>query len=237
MSRISVETEYDKAITAFARSYAMCYSAKCKGDGCKMCPTYKQQENVYQNMADADKLRVQYETALIIGMQNPPEVNELRATLGAIWDCKWLILLLLITIGLVFFVPAILYGDSVESDRIQIVLKETYYNLHDVNGDDKLNCIDYAIVFKNVWDKSYPSEECELVRNLSKDLNHLFVRIKKNGTWVCVEPSAYYYGYINRYTMKAFWEDKYDPRYNFYNETDYWMKHDTRFYTYKSSLR
>lgn len=224
MGRLSVETEYDKAIAALARSIADCYDAKCYGKQCAMCPTKKQQDNVYNNMSDIDKLRVQTETSVILGMRHQPKVNELHCTLGAIWDCRWYIILLLITIFLIFFIPYKLYGNT--SDDIKYTLKQTTWNVFDVNCDTKLNCIDYAITFKKQWDKRYNPDDCELVRNLSPSLNHLFVRVKVNEAWVCVEPSAYFYGYLNSYTMKEFWEDKYDSRYNFYGETEYWMSYD-----------
>lgn len=226
MSKLSVETEYDKAITALARSFAVCYDAKCKGSKCLVCPTKQQQDNVYNSMSDIDKLRVQYETGVLISANHPPKIHRTWAMLGALWDCRGSIFVVLLTLFLIFFIPYIVYSDTLPNSDIQTVLRYTAWNVHDINQDDKLNCIDYAIVFKHQWDLRYNPDDCELVRNLSPKLNHLFVRVKVKDVWEYVEPSAYFYNYNDRYTMSEFWGDQYDSRYNFYNETEYWMRYD-----------
>lgn len=224
MSRLSVETEYDKAITALATSLATCSMSKCRGTKCATCPTKQQQDNVYNSMADLDKLRVQNELAVMLARLNPPKSDLRHATLLGIWDCRGTIIGLLLFLFLIFGLPFLLQAST--PDDVKYILKQTTWNVFDVNCDAKLNCVDYAITFKKQWDKRYNQSDCEIVRNLSPSLNHLFVRVKVNGSWVCIEPSAYFYGYINSYTMKEFWEDKYDSRYNFYNETEYWMSYD-----------
>jgi len=224
MGKLSVETEYDKAITALATSFATCSVSKCHGIKCATCPTKQQQDNVYNSMADLDKLRVQNELAVMLARLNPPKVNHTRAKLGAVWDCRGSIIVTLIVLFVLFGLPFLLQAST--PDDVKYILKQTTWNVSDVNCDTKLNCIDYAITFKKQWDRRYEPSNCEIVRNLSPSLNHLFVRVKVNGSWVCVEPSAYFYGYIDSYTMKEFWEDKYDSRYNFYGETEYWMRYD-----------
>ena len=228
MGKLSVETEYDKAITALAVSLANCYDAKCNGAKCATCATKQQQDNVYNSMADLDKLRVQNEVGELVARRHQPRATQAdlrRASLSAVWDCRGTIIGALITLFVVFVLPYILWCDT-SYNKIQDTLKQTTLNIRDVNYDAKINCMDYAIVFKRQWDSKYNPDDCELVRNLSTNFNHLFVRIKQNGSWVYVEPSAYFYGYIDKYTMKEFWEDMYDSRYNLYGETEYWMRYD-----------
>ena len=234
MSKISIETEYDKAVTELARSIAMCDNADCHGEKCKTCPIWQQQSNVLESMPDIYKIRVLNELT-ILRAYNPP--NESKTFMeewrddflmkcSVAWDCRGPILLVLIFLFVMFVLPFLLWGEEYSNYKIQNALRQTSYNIKDVTGDNKINCMDFAIVFKHMWDSSNPPEDCELVRNLSKDFNHLFVRIRTDAGWVYVEPSAHYYGCINQYTMNAFWEDKYDARFNFYNETDYWMKYE-----------
>lgn len=229
MSKLSVETEYDKAVEALAVSMADCLDLNCNGKKCATCPTKVQQMNVYNSMADIDKLRVQTMMRNIHAARHPPEppkIRHTRVTLAALWDTRGWFLYVLIFFGVFFLIINSLGAVTPGFNAIQRCLKQTALNVRDVNKDSKINCIDYAVVFKHTWDVSNNPSDCELVRNFSPDFNHLFVRIKWNGDWVYVEPSAYFYGYITRYTMKEFWEERYDARYNYYNETEYWMKYD-----------
>lgn len=102
----------------------------------------------------------------------------------------------------------------------------------DVNGDDKINCIDHAIMFKLLWDKHFTSlrDRCFIIRNHSKTMNHLFIGLYDDDknlmhieTWMIIGTMQYsledYYG-----------KEKYDPLYNHYNETDMWLE---EFYTKK----
>ena len=109
-----------------------------------------------------------------------------------------------------------------EPDKIFLTLKETHSNIKDMNSDGKVNCTDYAITFKKEWDKKYTPEDCEIVRNRNteEDWHHLFVRCRKDGEWLCVEPQAKtrQYSMDKNWTAKAYKEDL-----NIYGETDYWL--------------
>ena len=54
-------------------------------------------------------------------------------------------------------------------------------------------------------------------------MNHLFVRVKLNdsGPWLYIEPQAPFNGY--NYRMEDYWGAKYNPKYNNYGETFYWL--------------
>lgn len=109
--------------------------------------------------------------------------------------------------------------------RISNVLYKTSLYVCDSNSDDKINCIDYTLVFYRLWTQYYPREEenIEIVRNVNQytGMNHLFIRVRKNknSPWECIEPQAPEYG---PYFMEDFW-DIYNPMYNIYGETSKWL--------------
>lgn len=95
-------------------------------------------------------------------------------------------------------------------------------NIQDVNNDGKVNCIDYAISYKILWDYNNTGSayRCEIVRNVNKEkgMNHLFVRVRNDKhEWVYLEPQQ-------NCTMEEYWGDKYNPVFNIYGETEYWLK-------------
>ena len=45
--------------------------------------------------------------------------------------------------------------------RILDCLKVTQAAVTDMNSDGKINCIDYAVTFKGVWDSKYLPENCQ----------------------------------------------------------------------------
>ena len=57
-------------------------------------------------------------------------------------------------------------------------------------------------------------------------MNHLFIRVRQYEArpWECIEPQAATKD-ITNYFMEDFWDPKlYNPIYNIYGETDYWLK-------------
>ncbi len=93
----------------------------------------------------------------------------------------------------------------------------------DINGDGKVNCIDYAVSYKLIWDqKNYGRESfCEIVRNKNpnNNMHHLFVRVRNAYTleWEYIEPQ-------NGLPMELAWSGLYYPAFNIFGETDYWLK-------------
>lgn len=110
-------------------------------------------------------------------------------------------------------------------------LDRTNRYVRDLNRDGEVNCIDYACSFKLFWDKQYDPENCEIVRNKSGTMNHLFIRVRQYaGTqWECIEPQAALKD-INRYFMEDFWSpDVYNPVYNNYEEAEYWYDYARKY--------
>ena len=80
-------------------------------------------------------------------------------------------------------------------------------------------------MFKIVWDRNYPrlSSHCTIVRNVNwkTEMNHLFVFVQDDtGMNIAVEPGTFD---PEIYKMEDVWEEKYDPLYNNYGETKYWL--------------
>lgn len=133
--------------------------------------------------------------------------------------------------------PIIKEDTDIDLDDIFMIdelVKETELCVSDRNRDGTINCIDYTLTFKELYDESHGVLEhdyCEIVRNVNEaqDFNHLFVRIKGfKGKWIYVEPqysicNADNFG-IYKWGMRYVWGDRYNPRYNIYGETKYWLK-------------
>ena len=77
MGKLSVETEYDKAVNAVATSLTDCYMRKkygeCTDARCKTCDTYRQQVNCLNNMPDIDKIRVDNNLARQLAERMPDQ--------------------------------------------------------------------------------------------------------------------------------------------------------------------
>ena len=77
-----------------------------------------------------------------------------------------------------------------------------------------------------IWDKMYEASNCEIVRNKSGTMNHLFIRTRQfeGKPWECIEPQAATKD-ITKYFMEDFWSPNvYNPVYNIYGETESWLK-------------
>lgn len=111
-----------------------------------------------------------------------------------------------------------------ELDRFIIcTIREAQRNVHDTNRDGKVNCIDYSLMFKSCWDRSYGNTaySCEIVRNKNGSFHHLFIGMRYGGGIVFIEPWTYD---PEMFLMEDNWPArKYNPSYNIYGETAKWM--------------
>ncbi|MBR6340837.1 MAG: hypothetical protein IKR64_02955 [Treponema sp.] len=111
--------------------------------------------------------------------------------------------------------------------QILDTLDKTKKYATDIDNNGEINCIDYACIFKLLWDKQYDPKNCEIVKNKSKTMNHLFVRTRQYAgvAWECIEPQAALKD-INNYFMEDFWPSNiYNPIYNNYEEASYWLNY------------
>lgn len=115
--------------------------------------------------------------------------------------------------------------ESVFFDTIETVSKLTRKNVHDINSDNEINCIDYTVMFKYYWDKNCKpghSMNCQIIRNKNPQngFHHLFVRVREHSraAWIYIEPQAKY----PNMEMTKYWGMRYEPQYDIYNETYIW---------------
>lgn len=264
MSKLSVETEYDKAAEAIAISIADCNYRKtwhiCSEDKCIHCEMSQYQTNCMNNLADIDKIKVYNRLQELIAVQPVPDTTEYVTGKDAVkikanYYARE-IGSILATAAAIIFIPILLIiipGSCVAKlsaqslkdydytryalpgeagyagkyrKQILDTLDRTKQYVTDVNKDGEVNCIDYSCTFKMIWDKMYEASDCEIVRNKSDTMNHLFIRTRQyNGRpWECIEPQAAVKD-ITKYFMEDFWSsDVYNPVYNVYGETEQWLK-------------
>lgn len=131
--------------------------------------------------------------------------------------------ILSITVILCSCSEKIVYPSEETDNRILHVIKKAQAKIVDIDNDGKINCVDYSLVFKLVWDFEYPnlSDRCQIVRNKSFRMNHLFIQVlNEDGTAVEVEPWASNPEY---YLMVCNWTRIYNPKHNIYTESEYWL--------------
>ena len=123
------------------------------------------------------------------------------------------------------------YSNGTFEDDILRVIYKAQEAAGDYDGDGRVNCVDKAIAFYCTWLQFYNHRpykkvyKCELVsnHNKEKDFYHLFVRVKYGDyPWIYVEP-FYRPGSWPSYEMQDVWGDVYDPAYNTYGVTRYWV--------------
>ena len=204
---------------------------ECSGN-CARCERYGRLQRCYSALNDFEKMAV--DDAAKFRFKDMEELYKIDRS-----NKRWELFKKIVVRGLIVWMlfgiakcsvkkwlPDITSSDKImimeESDKIWATITETHANLRDMNGDNKVNCTDYAILFKVEWDKKYEPSDCEIVRNknVDKDWHHLFVRCKKDGEWLCVEPQSK----TRQYAMDIFWDsNSYKKDLNIYGETEYWL--------------
>ena len=237
------ETFTDLAVRELAKTQASCLckiqGKRCTRAECRKCQVKAQLDKCKASMNDYDLTRLrnytgQYYTDYsdnIMGWMNHKEYKRfysltlLRILLGFI--------LLTAVFGALFLAMGCtprMPNDSPPDphyydDMITRTVQKTQRSLSDVNQDGEVNCIDAAIIFKVIWDNDYPSmpNKCQIAHNVNpgKKMNHLFVYIwNESGQRMDIEPRA---PNPYRFDMKYNWGEDYDPKYNRYGETDWWL--------------
>ena len=127
----------------------------------------------------------------------------------------------------IIFITFSLYAITEQEykNKINDCLAYTQKHIMDVTADGQVNCVDYAITFKTMWDMQSDtwSEKCncEIVYNGHGDFDHLFIRVHHYTVgWECIEPQALPYTW---YYMEDVWGTEYNPVFNQYGQTEYWL--------------
>ena len=243
MPKFSVETEIDKLICNISEAQARCMmkidSGICDPNDCVNCDVRRNIDTAIANLSAGDNLAIHNKTEDILISASHADTEYKREkfkTAGSIlkdvlktMGILFIVAIVIPILLLLFFVRAKPY--EFEDDSYVVpVLMLTHQYVYDVDGDTLVDCCDYAITFKMMWDYLYSGYEsdCEIVRNkhpdASKDFHHLFVRCRHNynAEWIYIEPQALPV-YDNKMYMHVYWRDRYNPLFNYYGETDKWL--------------
>ncbi len=205
---------------------------RCRKSQCQNCSVWKSIQACSAQLDDWEKLEVQRLSR--INLKNKLDLE--RSCNMATGLAKFMLALCIL--GMLFSVVTIAkahaepacvrYDYYVNDGVIRDKLRSTHKHVYDRDLDGVVNCVDYALTFKQEWDKDIPPNHCQIVRNYQKTvfakMNHLFVRVKLSdtGKWLYIEPQAKYDR--RNYKMSDYWGwPKYNPQYNKLGETVYWM--------------
>jgi len=97
----------------------------------------------------------------------------------------------------------------------------------DMNGDGRITCIDNAIIFYNLWVSRYGKDTVRLVVNRNPNtswdyegpyvMNHIYAQVFVEKHWVRIETTG------NMFYVEDAFDERYDPKYDIYDEQDYWI--------------
>lgn len=230
------ETFNDLAVRELADGRSACICrlqfGRCTKDECTSCEIGKQYRTCYNQMNDYDKQRLSKYVSenYIQDSLYPGKWMSYKALRKH--TAKWFALiaacLLLIVLPIFLMAPCDKPRDlpavgHSANNQIVVTIKLAQKYVKDLNGDGKINCIDYACSFKLIWDAIYPeqADDCIIIRNHSLTLNHLYVGVYENNSLIFVEPWT---NNPELYDMQTIWGAKWNPRFNKYDETDKWLK-------------
>ena len=232
--QFGVETNVDKYIKMGAKIKSQCIIKKqqgiCTPDMCENCRISKNCRLFTQSLSPFEE---EYMNAIAIDMARdslkkdiPNKSKPMRLFMQRLKWCA-------IIFGLFSIIPIIFLlllgpGDEAPTQeahaRIYYVLEETHYYIDDFNNDNDINCQDYAVLFKYIWDNVFPEYKacCAIIRNTNpfSSMNHLFVRVTFQGTYF-IEPQRR--GYED-YLMAHVWGDKWDRKWDIVQPEWYWYK-------------
>lgn len=231
------ETFKDLAVRELAKTRSACICriqfGRCTQNECKHCAVNQRYKSCYNELSDYDKQRLLSYTAE--RWVQDSATPEHWATFPRVFIYLFLkpffivgvIILLLWICFCSFPTEQPKYTVPVErSEQIIATIKEAQSKVKDINADGEINCIDYAITYKLVWDNKFPGKEyqCLILRNYNptNGFHHLFIAMQDdNNNFIFVEPWAKN-PYI--YNMEDNWKNgRYNPKFNLYSETVKWL--------------
>lgn len=239
------ETFNDLAVRELAKGRAACICkmqfGRCEKTECPGCSLYNQYKNCYHAMNDYDRQRLaSYVGDYYLEYSYTPEVWMNHDGFKR-YMRKW-ILLVFWGIQFMFFI-LMLFGCSsiyprpnnvpLHSARplpetletaVTLLLEKSQAGVRDFDGDGKINCIDYTLSFKLLWDYYFDGSkhQCQIIRNYNPPaMNHLFVAIQYRGKWYYIEPWT---KIMSELLMEDVWPaESYNPAYNIWGETEKWL--------------
>lgn len=226
------ETFNDLAVRELAKTQARCMCLlqykRCSKKDCAKCNSNKYLLNCKEMMSDYDRSRLDNYTIEYYGAFSRSPLSWMGHKQFTRTYNRFVLLLIV-----VFWLIVLLLGlgsgvgpfdrahPQLDYDAMIIrTMQKAQANIRDLDKDGKINCVDYAIMFKLTWDREYPvlKDKCEIVRNVNKrtEMNHLFTYVNGIGVeaWA---PDPY------RFRMEDNWGGRYDSSLNIYGETAYWV--------------
>lgn len=234
-TRVGLETDLDKCISNLAETRARCLVhlkfGECRACECSGCDRKKWYDNAVQTLAPVDRINLENKTEQMyvemmstrihLARQYPRGLD--RRTLVGI--TTKIVVAFCLFMFVMFVLPLLIFSNAMDisgradipdkyNEQICKALTVTKKHLRDVNGDGKVNCIDYSVIFKIEYDKLTQSDwQCQIIQNINRHtgMNHLFIQVfMYNIGWVCIEPQ----GGAGCYLMDEFWGTRYNKAYN-----------------------
>lgn len=231
------ETFNDLAVRELAKTRAACICrvqfGRCSKRDCGNCKQFQRVNNCQALMNDYDKSRLDTYTA---EYYKEYSVEPMQWMSHSRFKKHYV----LFVAGLIAFVLTVIlpfaivaqpvqyedyYPDAHYYDRFIVnVQYKTQKAIRDVTGDGLINCQDWAIVWKRTWDETYPlmTNKAQIVHNYNPTtgMNHLLIHFYlETMEDLYIEPQANPLDF----TAEKYWGKQFDPRYNHYGETDFWI--------------
>lgn len=222
-------TDMDKNINTLARIKAECLHSlkysQCSGN-CNSCLRNHKFQECYRQLALCDQLRLDSDAEYFAARMSLTKEYLIKHKKNKF---TVRIAIIIIAMLLIIFINTKAHGQSIytdyydEDEWIVDILEQTHERVKDINEDGLVNCIDYSITFKKLWDLKYPRNCCEIIRNFNvyTGWHHLFISVRgtERARWLFIEPQGTRYNY----RMEDYWKDKFNATYNVYYETSMWL--------------
>lgn len=102
------------------------------------------------------------------------------------------------------------FSDNFTYADISDAVVRTHSQVRDMNRDGKVNCVDYSLTFKSIWEAEHGKGSCVLMKNHNDatGMHHMFVKVRHTyNVWTYVEPQ----GTADNWTPYSVWGRRYSP--------------------------
>lgn len=244
-TKFSFESDFEKGLDTLAEVKAYCTYCRntgiCKPDDCSTCPKQKWFLESVRTLIPIDLLKIDMMSVEKLKRYlevSAPEKRNREARKRYYIEGLKMILILVTALMIAPFLLTLFFmrvaGDyppplggwekRYQKPYVERVLKTVHEEIYDMNRDGKINCQDYAVLFKWVWDRDIGLDfEVEITHNLNfrTGMNHLFITLQCEGGTYYIEPQR---NYNEEYLMERVWGSAFDYRCNVYAERNWWYK-------------
>lgn len=236
--KFSVESDMDKCVDALAEVKAYCTWCRrtgiCDGMHCRTCTKKVYYDESYSKLIPLDRLRVDMlavdKMSRYIRERKLPDMSIIRKSIKYILLLVTAFMIAPVLLTLMFSrfardTPAIRQELPAKYREMhEHVLLKVHRNIYDLDGDHAINCQDYAVYYKYIWEQEYPlyKDRAQITHNLNWEngMNHLFITIFTEDGRFYIEPQ----GSLSLYYMYDVWGDRFDPGCNRPADRNFWFK-------------